>query len=102
MRRRTDIRAILLLPAIVVVILCFLTAVSRVETGQKAEGKIQLEETLRQAAAACYAAEGAYPPDLAYMQEHYGIRINEEEYTVIYEVIASNLMPDITVLERVP
>lgn len=95
-------RAVLLLPAVVLVMLCFLTAVSRVESGQRAEGKMRLEETLRQTAAACYAAEGAYPPNLAYMQEHYGIRVNEEDYTVIYEVIASNLMPDITVLERMP
>ena len=51
---------------------------------------------------ACYAAEGIYPPDLEYMLKHYGIRINEEEYTVIYQMIASNLMPDITVLENEP
>ena len=102
MRKRKSVRAILLLPVIAAVVLCFLTAVSRVENGQKTEGKAQLEETLRQAAAACYAAEGTYPPDLVYMQEHYGVRINEEEYMVAYEVIASNLMPDITVLERVP
>lgn len=89
------------LPAAVLILLCFLTAVSRVGSGQRTEGKAQLEETLRRTAAACYAAEGVYPPSLAYMQEHYGIRINEE-YTVIYEAVASNLMPDITVLDREP
>ena len=82
------------------IIACFVTAINRLETGYRAEGKAQLEETLRRTAAACYAAEGVYPPDLAYMEEHYGICINQEYYTVIYEPVAANLMPDITVLER--
>jgi len=77
----------------------FLTAVSNLEKGHALEGKEQLEEVLRKASAACYASEGCYPPDLNYLKENYGIQINEEKYTVIYEVIASNLMPDITVLE---
>lgn len=82
-----------------VIFVCFLAAVSNLESGQRAEGREQLEETLRRTAVACYAAEGVYPPDLEYMQEHYGVQVDERKYKVIYEVIASNLMPDITVLE---
>ena len=81
-------------------ILCFTNAVSDVRQTQEHQGKEQLEQVLKRTAAACYAAEGIYPPNLEYMQKHYGIRINEEEYTVIYQMIASNLMPDITVLEK--
>ena len=83
-----------------VFVLCFINAVSSVRDTQKHKGKEQLEQVLHKTAAACYAAEGIYPPDLEYMQKHYGIRVNEEEYTVIYQMIASNLMPDITVLEK--
>ena len=32
--------------------------------------------------------------------ENYGIRYNDEEYVIKYEFYASNLMPDITVLEK--
>ena len=81
-------------------LLCFAVSVSRLDQGPRDVDKQQLETALRRASAACYAAEGIYPPDLEYMQKHYGIRINEEEYTVIYQMIASNLMPDITVLEK--
>ena len=49
----------------------------------------------------CYAAEGVYPPTLEYMEEHYGIQIDRQRYTVHYEVFASNIMPDITVLENI-
>lgn len=78
----------------------FIAAVMNVSDGRREEGKQQLEDALRRTAVAVYAAEGAYPPDLAYMQEHYGIRVDEERYKVVYQVMGSNLMPDITVLER--
>lgn len=91
---------VFLLPlAVLVILIGFMNSVSRLEDGRKAEDREQLEDSLRRAAAACYAAEGIYPPDLEYMEEHYGIRIDEEHFAVKYDVIASNLMPDITVLD---
>ena len=80
--------------------LVFLTGLSNLDRDRSEEGRQQLEEALRRAAVACYAAEGIYPPDLAYLEEHYGIQVDEDRYTVFYEVFASNLMPDITVLDR--
>ena len=90
-----------MLSGVIVLTVCFwfLTAVSNLSADRKAEGKMQLEDVLRRTAVACYAAEGVYPPDLEYMIEHYGIRFDEKQYRVDYQVIASNLMPDITVLE---
>ena len=35
-----------------------------------------------------------------YLEEHYGIQIDESRYTVYYDIFGSNLMPDITVLEN--
>ena len=83
-------------------LLCVLAAVSRLESGRQALGRERLEEALRRTAVSCYACEGAYPPDVAYMQEHYGLQYDSAAYTVRYELFASNLMPDITVLENVP
>lgn len=93
-----------LLPAAVALaaLLWFLTAVCNLETGRWDEGRAQLEDAIRRAAVACYAAEGIYPPDLAYLEDHYGIQVDETRYTVDYAVFASNLMPDITVLENEP
>lgn len=85
---------------VLAVLVCFLLALSRLDMGRRAEGKQQLEEALRRTAVTCYASEGFYPPDVAYMQEHYGLRWDEKTYTVRYEVFAANLMPDITVLEQ--
>ena len=84
---------------LVAVLVLFLSALSGLGNSQKAEGKNQLEESIRRAAVACYATEGVYPPNLEYLEENYGIQINRDRYTVFYEIFASNMMPDITVLE---
>ena len=78
----------------------FISSLASVDRQQGEEGRQQLETALRRAAVACYAAEGVYPPTVEYLQEHYGVQIEEERYIVFYEIFANNLMPDITVLEK--
>ena len=80
-------------------LLCFSLAVSQLDHRRQAEGKRQLETLLRRAAVSCYAAEGFYPPDVAYLQDHYGVDFDEDAYIFHYQFFASNWMPDITVLE---
>lgn len=80
----------------------FLGSVSRLEESRRREGRQQLEITLQRIAVSCYASEGFYPPDIAYMQQHYGLRFDEESYVIHYQLTASNWMPEITVLERSP
>ena len=94
------LRGLLMPLVIVAALVVFATAVNRLDSGRDEESLQQLEVSLRRACAACYATEGVYPPDLAYIQERYGIQIDEETYKVDYQVIARNLMPGITVLER--
>ncbi len=86
---------------VLAVLLWFLMAVSSLDRGQGQEGREQLELALRRSAVACYAAEGIYPPTLEYLCLHYGIQIDESRYIVFYEIFAENLMPEITVLERI-
>lgn len=56
------------------------------------------ENAITKAAVQCYALEGFYPPDLAYLVENYGIAINEDVIYVDYIHIGSNLLPDVTVI----
>ena len=42
------------------------------------------------------------PLNLEYLEDHYGIRVDEERYAVFYSAFADNLMPDVTVVVRVP
>ncbi len=92
----------LLLPgAVVAVVLLFSAALESLEGGQAEEGLRQLENAVRKGCVACYAAEGAYPPSLEYLEEHYGVQVDRERYVVVYNAYAENLMPDITVLENI-
>lgn len=65
-----------------------------------AEGLRIAEQSIRRAAVSCYAAESQYPPSYNYIKEKYGVRVDENRFAVHYEVFASNLMPNITVVER--
>ena len=84
--------------AILLILLCFLTALRQVTSGSSEAQRQQLEDSIRRAAVACYATEGYYPPDVEYLQNHYGIQIHDDRFSVHYEVFAENLMPDITVV----
>ena len=83
-----------------VLLVAFLVALTNLEGGQGEERRLQLEVSVRRAAVTCYAVEGIYPPDLDYLRQHYGIQVDEKHYDVFYEVFGSNIMPDITVVEK--
>lgn len=78
----------------------FFNGLQQVRQEVAEQGKAKLEDAVRRAAVACYAAEGAYPPDVAYLIEHYGLTVDESRFIVHYDVFAENLMPDITVLDN--
>ena len=91
------IKSILLVLAVVAF---FVVCVTRLESGRQAQGKQQLEEAVRRTVVTCYSVDGFYPPSIQYMQDHYGLQYDSKKYTIHYEVFASNLMPEITVLEK--
>jgi hypothetical protein len=82
------------------VLLLLLKGLSTTEHGAAEEGRRIAEDSVRRAAATCYALEGVYPESFAYIKEHYAVRIDESRYKVFYDIFASNIMPDITVVER--
>ena len=107
MRKRRNpwlgmLRGLLLPAAAAVALVMFAAALDGLSAGRDAEDLRQLEDALRRGCAACYAAEGVYPPNLEYLEDHYGIRVDEERYAVFYSAFADNLMPDVTVVVRVP
>ena len=99
--KKTIWPSLLLVVAAIILLTGLVCALGNLEQGYTEEGRQQLEDALRRAAVACYAAEGIYPPTLDYLVQHYGVQINEERYTVFYEAFADNLMPEITVLEKI-
>jgi len=69
------------------------------EESSRAEGLRILEDSIRRAVVICYAIEGRYPASIEHIEEHYGVFIDRTRYVVHYNIFASNLLPDITVIE---
>lgn len=65
----------------------------------RSEGSETLKNAIARASVQCYAIEGRYPPSVEYLVENYGIQIDEKRYSVFYNGFASNVMPDITIVE---
>ena len=89
-----------LLPAafFLLVLALFLTgldSLSGTTARQEAEG---LKSSILQSAVHCYALEGFYPDSLGYLEDHYGLQYDTDRYVVSYEIIGSNLMPDVSVI----
>lgn len=90
--------------ALLVVAIVVAAAYATTSVGERAsdEAAKNVEISLNRAVARCYAAEGAYPPDLEYIAEHYGVDPDPERYIVHYEYFGSNLLPSITVIPADP
>ena len=81
-------------------VLLFSVAVSRLDADREQQAVSRLEDSVRRTAVSCYASRGFYPPSVAYMEEQWGLQYDKEHYVIRYEAFASNLMPEITVLEK--
>lgn len=64
------------------------------------QGAAALQQSVISTAMQCFAIEGAYPQTLEYLEEHYGLSVNHEAYSVTYEAFASNVMPSVAVVPR--
>ncbi len=92
-------------PAIVLGVLVLLIVligpvISRTTQDLDEQSAVSVKDTVMRSAVQCYAVEGAYPNNLSYLEEHYGLVINHERYIVSYEAYASNLAPNVRVLVR--
>ena len=59
-----------------------------------------VRDAVRGALVTCYAVEGSYPTEVAYLKEHYGLAYDAERYMVTIDAFASNIMPDVRVTVR--
>lgn len=85
-----------------IVIGLFVTGVIQFSGRADREGAQTLKNGIRRASVQCYAIEGRYPPSVQYLQDNYGVQIDEKRYYVFYNGFASNIMPEITVIEAEP
>lgn len=84
----------------VLVLSAFLLGISAVETRTDAQARESLEQAVRRGIVHCYTMEGSYPESLQYLKDHYGLIYDEERFFVDYQALGSNLLPDVTIIDR--
>ena len=85
--------------AIVVIAAVFAVTMRSSDEEMRAQTKA-IEETVSERALQCYVIEDAYPESLEYLQEHYGLAVNTEDYQIVYTPYADNLPPDVKVIYK--
>jgi len=57
-----------------------------------------IKDAILRAATHCYALEGSYPPDLAYLESKYGLILDHKRFNYVYDAFGSNIRPEVEVL----
>ena len=70
------------------------------EADAKDGGAAAIKAAVQRCALQCYVVEGAYPPGLSYLEENYGLRVNRDDFYVVYKVFASNQPAEVTVVSK--
>lgn len=90
----------ILLPILLFVVIggLFMYGLQQLNTTSERERLRSVEQAVLKATVQCYAVEGQYPQNLAYLQENYGLVLDTEKYIIQYDIFASNIMPTVLVL----
>ena len=78
--------------------LVFALIIGTRERAPSDEAVVKIQKAISRAAVCCYALEGAYPPNLRYLQDNYNLMIDEKRFYCEIEVFGSNVRPDIIVV----
>lgn len=86
--------------AFIVLFALFLHGLSSVSDTTFNKQEESLQKAVNHIVVQCYAVEGTYPPDLEYLENHYGLTYNHELFFIDYQAYGTNMYPDITILRR--
>ena len=81
-----------------VVITGFVYAIGQTTMQTLKEQKQNLEAAVEQSLLQCYVIEGRYPENMDYLEEHYGISYDKEQFRVDYRVYGTNMRPEVDVV----
>ena len=99
--KKKTVKWLLIALAAVLVVVAAAVLITRVQKEAMLEsGAVSIKETVEKAARQCYVVEGVYPPDLQYLQDHYGLTLNTRDYYITYDAFASNQPPTVKVTLR--
>lgn len=94
-----------MIPLVIIMIMMSVFAVrsfinERAGKDSEEESILAIKTAVEKSALQCYVVEGAYPPDLKYLEDNYGLKVNTDKYYVVYNAYAENQLPDIRVVKK--
>ncbi|WP_251197584.1 hypothetical protein [Anaerotardibacter muris] len=99
-RNKTRNRIITVVVVVCALVIALVIALNVVFSNAREQGAASIRNTILNAAMQCAAIEGSFPTNLSYLEDNYDLRVNHEDYVVIYEVLGSNVLPSIVVVPR--
>lgn len=84
----------------IIVLALFIQGISTLSDSSVKRQRESLENALTRGITYCYSIEGSYPESLEYLKKNYGIIYNEDLFFVDYKIAGSNMLPDITIIEK--
>ena len=82
------------------IVLLFYQGIESLSSGSVRRQRESLENALNRSITYCYAVEGSYLESLEYLKEHYGITYDEDRFFVDYKIVGTNILPDVTIIEK--
>lgn len=98
--RLKNIQLIVTLIVLIVFIAVVISGLSSYSSSLDEVETDRIKQVVEKYAIQCYATEGAYPPNVQYLSDHYGLVLNEEKYIYEYEAVAENIKPLIQIFKR--
>ena len=100
--KKTDVRWMTVLSVALFAVIMIWLVISVGNAGASADKRRSeaMYTTIMNSASLCYSIEGEYPPDIEYLENNYGVKINRDKYVVHYEYFGANIRPTVTVMEK--
>ena len=83
-----------------VMLALFFSGISQLSSSNDRRALATLETAVSRDITRCYATEGAYPADLQYLKDNYGLTYDEDRFFVDYQVLGANILPSVTIIDK--
>ena len=84
----------------VAILFIFIGGISTISSSSVVNDKEILTEAIERDIVHCYCVEGMYPPNIKYMENHYGLTYDKDKFIIDYEYIGANIKPNVMIVQK--
>ena len=88
--------------AVIVLLIIIYIGLGNIGATQEEKQLEIARDAIVKAAVQCYALESQFPSSLQYLVDNYGLTLDEDKFIYHYNIIGSNLVPNIQVFPVTP